>query len=183
MRRFLESTFAVRGSRASGWCSCPCAFLLLLALAACAATPVRERSVVVEFEPGRLQEVTRHIEVEERNAYGRIARIGMCALPRFEEGPWIVLPESGPGGATPRTPRVPTTAEESITLDRVLDLLGVDITRVDDRSALRIETRFGDWGGLDRVVAWLEAYGGRRADGGVEGRRGPSAKDMHVVPR
>lgn len=166
MMRFLDSPFVLGGARTSR----SGAFFLLLVLSACAATPARERSVVVEFEPGRLQEITRRIEVEERYAYGRIARIGMCALPRFEEGPWVVLPVNGPSGAMPRTPGVPTTAEESTTLERVLDLLGVDITRVDDRSALRVETRFGDWGGLDRVVAWLETYGGRRVGGGPDRR-------------
>lgn len=39
---------------------------------------------------------------------------------------------------------------------------GSTIGLVDDRPALRFETRFGDYGGMDRVVAWLEACGGKR---------------------
>jgi len=143
--------------------------LLLLLLTACAASSMREKAVVVEFDPDRFERAARLADFEHRFAVQEALNTGACFLPTPTNATrWHAVSDKA------ATPRAEETSTDVVWLPEIelpspdrgsewnLDMYGVTLTRIDESHALRVETRFGDWGGMERVVAWLEAYGGKR---------------------
>jgi len=131
----------------------------LLVLTACAAPTVCEKVVVVEFERGVILRMEMHSEFELHVAStpaGCEDWRNESLLDRVAElSDERIADEVRLGIACPyqRPPR-DDAWKQAIT--------DVSITRLDDRPALRVETRSGDFESMARVVAWLEACGGKR---------------------
>jgi len=142
-------------------------------LTACAGTTERDRSVVVAFPADRIDLVESQAVGERWCAQRELFQTGYCALvkdwpvafddlKRWTDATGLPVEEAKPNTPAPARSSSDWLSPAPRASGWNLDIYGVTIARLEDRPALRVETRLGDWGGMDRVVAWLEACGGKR---------------------
>jgi len=139
-------------------------------LASCAATPEPRYGAVLKFDAARVQSVEAVASFERYCAKIELANAGSCAMLHGmsngyrDRREWLQALASIEARA--EAPEIAMGPElESLPKPNYddrwsLDLQGVEITRLDGRSALLVTSRFGDGGGLRRVVEWLERCGG-----------------------
>jgi len=131
------------------------AFLPLFLLTACAPTPMRGKVIAVEFGPGTFRHMHAHALAEMDRAEDACAlHPGQC---EFGSGAGPHMWTQALGSCAHEVP------EAGGEWDRAL--LAVRLEADFARGSMAISALDDDPTNVDRVVAWLEACGGKRVPG------------------